>query len=237
MFLLCSPVANEYSTRLPLTLERSKALTAPDTTLPTCKSCQQRLRPCMHTPETSADIQLRVAPAEVMRCPDKREPSENKDQPQLAYSARVDAWACGVLAYELLVGCPPFGMSTREGSIKAILGTEPKIPSWVPEGATDFIRLALTKKASNRPSVRRLLQHPWIQKQMCDLLPLQPVFSVGVRAGCSYCMAYGTRVHLCTHDHYFPVVVLRAEDQHACQRPAPSPQEYLQPVGLREIYV
>lgn len=110
----------------------------------------------------------RVMFTEVMRCPDKREPAENKDQPQLAYGARVDAWACGVLAYELLVGCPPFGMSTREGSIKAILSSAPKIPAWLPAGGASFIQAALTKKPSNRPTVRKLLQHPWIQAHMYD---------------------------------------------------------------------
>jgi serine/threonine protein kinase len=104
-----------------------------------------------------------------MLCPDKQAPDENKGNATLAYNAKVDAWACGVLAYELLVGCPPFGMSTREGSVKAILYQKPKVPQWLAPAASDFITWALTKKASRRPSVGHLLQHPWIVSHMCAL--------------------------------------------------------------------
>lgn len=41
---------------------------------------------------------------EVLRCPFKSRPDENKDNVGLHYGARVDAWAVGVLTFELLVG-------------------------------------------------------------------------------------------------------------------------------------
>lgn len=41
---------------------------------------------------------------EVLCCPLKRHPGENKDRADLYYSQAVDAWAVGVLAYELLTG-------------------------------------------------------------------------------------------------------------------------------------
>lgn len=41
---------------------------------------------------------------EVLKVPLKRHPEENKGRLDLAYSEAVDAWAAGVLAYELLVG-------------------------------------------------------------------------------------------------------------------------------------
>lgn len=47
---------------------------------------------------------------QVLRCPDKHQPEDNKDRADLEYGTAVDAWAMGVLAYELIIGRPPFGM-------------------------------------------------------------------------------------------------------------------------------
>jgi serine/threonine protein kinase len=45
---------------------------------------------------------------EVLACPYKNKPDENKNVAHLQYSFHVDTWAVGVLCYELLVGIPPF---------------------------------------------------------------------------------------------------------------------------------
>jgi hypothetical protein len=45
---------------------------------------------------------------EVVVCPDKHHPNDHKELTHLHYTAVVDAWAVGVLAYELVVGKAPF---------------------------------------------------------------------------------------------------------------------------------
>ena len=60
-----------------------------------------------HTPTTCTGTLDYMAP-EVLRCPPKNLPQENKNNPYLHYNNSVDAWAVGVFAYELVVGFPPF---------------------------------------------------------------------------------------------------------------------------------
>ena len=63
----------------------------------------------------------------------------------LGYSDACDVWAVGVLAYELLVGRPPFERETREETYQLIMNCDPAFPAWMSEGARDFISTALAK--------------------------------------------------------------------------------------------
>ncbi|KAF8058460.1 hypothetical protein HT031_005584 [Scenedesmus sp. PABB004] len=99
---------------------------------------------------------------EVLDCPYKNKPEENKDKAHLHYGGTVDSWAVGVLAYELLVGCPPFYDSSRDRVEARIRGGTPAFPRGMSDAARDFIASALTKDAGARPSVLSLLHHPWI---------------------------------------------------------------------------
>ena len=45
---------------------------------------------------------------EILDCPVKSHPMDNKDKPHIGYTNKVDCWSVGVLAYEVLVGRPPF---------------------------------------------------------------------------------------------------------------------------------
>ncbi|MEW5301362.1 MAG: hypothetical protein WDW36_004225 [Sanguina aurantia] len=99
---------------------------------------------------------------EVLCCPDKHNPDDNKDRAELTYDTSVDAWAMGVLAYELVVGRPPFGMSCRESTMAAITSSYPTFPDWMSPAVRSFIQSALAKDPRQRSSIDRLIQHPWI---------------------------------------------------------------------------
>lgn len=57
----------------------------------------------------------------------------------------MDVWAVGVLAYELLVGRPPFERESREETYQYIQHREPALPAWMSEPARDFVTAALAK--------------------------------------------------------------------------------------------
>ncbi|PRW57075.1 aurora other [Chlorella sorokiniana] len=103
---------------------------------------------------------------EVLLCPEKSRPDENKEKVELGYTDAVDVWAAGILAYELLVGRPPFERETREETYAWITKREPALPSWMSDGAKQFITAALAKSARKRPSMAELLHHPWILQHM-----------------------------------------------------------------------
>ncbi|GFR43552.1 hypothetical protein Agub_g4645 [Astrephomene gubernaculifera] len=101
---------------------------------------------------------------EVLRCPFKSRPEENKDNERLHYSARVDAWAVGVLTYELLVGFPPFFDQSRTSTEDRIVHSMPAFPAGMSEEAKAFVSVALSKHAAERPTILEMLHHPWIAR-------------------------------------------------------------------------
>lgn len=89
--------------------------------------------------------------------PPQRQKSEGN------YGLPADIWCTGVLAYELLVGGPPFEADTKEATYTRILKMEPSLPPHLSPEAKDFITLALRKDPSQRPTVEQLAAHPWLK--------------------------------------------------------------------------
>lgn len=74
---------------------------------------------------------------------------------------QVDVWAVGILAFELLVGKPPFEVDDEAHTVNMIL-TCNKIP-FPPRHSplwADFVRQALEKRPHLRPTATALLEHP-----------------------------------------------------------------------------
>ena len=75
---------------------------------------------------------------------------------------QVDVWASGILAYELVVGRPPFEVNDEVQTATMIMFSNnivypPKYSAlWA-----DFVKVALEKKPHMRPTALQMLDHPW----------------------------------------------------------------------------
>ncbi|XP_043216019.1 phosphorylase b kinase gamma catalytic chain, skeletal muscle/heart isoform-like isoform X3 [Amphibalanus amphitrite] len=84
------------------------------------------------------------------------------------YRFEVDTWACGVVMYTLLVGCPPFWHRKQMVMLRNIM--EGKFtfgsPEWddVTDAPKDLISRLLTVDPARRITVREALQHPFFHR-------------------------------------------------------------------------
>uniref|UniRef100_A0A061RBM0 Serine threonine protein kinase n=1 Tax=Tetraselmis sp. GSL018 TaxID=582737 RepID=A0A061RBM0_9CHLO len=104
---------------------------------------------------------------EVVMSPSLEETSYSGVHNLIGYDEKVDVWAVGVLAYEVLVGRPPFSVSGDpvQTSTRILRGARAPFPEGLSAEAQDFISQALTLRPNERPSTMALLLHPWIAKQ------------------------------------------------------------------------
>ncbi|XP_019871795.1 phosphorylase b kinase gamma catalytic chain, skeletal muscle/heart isoform isoform X2 [Aethina tumida] len=84
------------------------------------------------------------------------------------YSKEVDIWACGVIMYTLLVGCPPFWHRKQMVMLRNIMEGKYSFssPEWadISEPPKDLIRRLLVVDPKQRISIREALEHPFFQK-------------------------------------------------------------------------
>jgi phosphorylase kinase gamma subunit len=81
------------------------------------------------------------------------------------YSKEVDIWACGVIMFTLLVGCPPFWHRKQMVMLRNIMEGKYSFtsPEWadISEDPKDLIRKCLVVDPAKRITVRECLKHPF----------------------------------------------------------------------------
>ena len=91
------------------------------------------------------------------------------------YDAKVDIWACGILAYELMVGRPPFEVEEeRETALRIMYANDIEFPCYVSKTAQEFVLATLKKKAVDRPDAKEALSHKWLQPHLGSFLEKYP---------------------------------------------------------------
>jgi len=79
-----------------------------------------------------------------------------------AYGVAVDCWALGVLAFELLAGCPPFCGGQPIEIYRLILKGEYSFPTYFDASPKAFIDRLLTKDPKQRPTSASARQSSWL---------------------------------------------------------------------------
>jgi len=115
---------------------------------------------------------------EVVKNPLKDHPDDFKNENRYHYNMVVDSWAVGCLAYELLVGYPPFTANTQQQVVQNINNMQVSFPKRVSEEAIDFIKGALERVPADRATTMELIKHPWIQQHMVSKFPLKEQLAV-----------------------------------------------------------
>ena len=67
-----------------------------------------------------------------------------------SYNETIDNWSLGILAFEFLVGKPPFEHSTKLDTLNSIIKEEIVFPTNLNKDAVDFIKLLIVKDPSKR---------------------------------------------------------------------------------------
>ncbi|CAB3364421.1 Hypothetical predicted protein [Cloeon dipterum] len=83
------------------------------------------------------------------------------------YDKAIDLWACGVVMYTLLVGCPPFWHRKQMVMLRNIMEGKYSLttPEWedITDAPKDLIRKLLVVDPKKRLTVSEALEHPFFQ--------------------------------------------------------------------------
>ena len=80
------------------------------------------------------------------------------------YNFKTDNWSIGILAYEFLVGRPPFEKRSRMDTLNSIMNADLTFPEELSADAKDFIGGFLVLDPSQRIDLSKALEHPFIVK-------------------------------------------------------------------------
>lgn len=79
----------------------------------------------------------------------------------------VDLWGIGVLAYEFVVGKPPFETrGSTEETFKKIKSVDFAYPAYLSNACKDFISRLLVREPAYRLSIDQVLSHRWIRTHL-----------------------------------------------------------------------
>ncbi|KAL6751680.1 kinase-like domain-containing protein [Haematococcus lacustris] len=103
---------------------------------------------------------------EVLSCPAKSQPNENKDGqagPGQEYTTTADSWAVGALLYSIICGRPPFRGQNNKEVAKKIMKDDAVLDLVFPDRmsnlARDFVTCCMCKDPADRPTVLELQEH------------------------------------------------------------------------------
>ncbi|XP_049878941.1 phosphorylase b kinase gamma catalytic chain, skeletal muscle/heart isoform isoform X1 [Pectinophora gossypiella] len=103
------------------------------------------------------------------------------------YGMEVDVWACGVIMFTLLVGCPPFWHRKQMVMLRNIMEGKYSFtsPEWVDisEDPKDLIRRFLVVEPNERINIEEALRHPFFNTVLWDqdMTPLKKSYSTASR--------------------------------------------------------
>jgi len=85
------------------------------------------------------------------------------DKEKRGHSFEVDIWSMGVIFYTLLIGKPPYESKDVKSTYQRILRNEYSFPSHIPisQHARDLISSMLQTRPDQRPSVEKIMDHPF----------------------------------------------------------------------------